>query len=158
MGVVGTYLSVGAELDTLRLIPKLKSLGYEVACPVIVGEGIMEHHRLELGQKLEPGLHGTHEPVSGAWVEAQDMVAILVPGLGFTPRGGRLGQGKGFYDRYLDGCQTPHFGLSFAEQVVPELPQEDHDRAMNGLFTESGLQGPFPVCTTTGSGTIEAQP
>jgi 5-formyltetrahydrofolate cyclo-ligase len=66
---------------------------------------------------------------------------VIVPGLAFTAAGDRLGQGGGWYDRFLSGvradCTT--VGVCFAEQVVDELPVEAHDVTMDHVVTDSGV-------------------
>jgi len=66
---------------------------------------------------------------------------VLVPGLAFTPAGDRLGQGGGWYDRFLervrDDCTT--IGVGFDVQLVDALPLETHDVALDHVVTESGL-------------------
>ena len=66
---------------------------------------------------------------------------VLVPGLAFTPRGDRLGQGGGWYDRFLPGirpgCVT--VGVAFAEQVVDHLPTEPHDVVLDHVVVDTGL-------------------
>ncbi|HEY5663063.1 MAG TPA: 5-formyltetrahydrofolate cyclo-ligase [Ilumatobacter sp.] len=65
---------------------------------------------------------------------------VIVPGLAFTRRGDRLGQGGGWYDRVLagvrDDCVT--IGVAFAPQLVDELPVEPHDRPVDLVVTEHG--------------------
>lgn len=58
---------------------------------------------------------------------------ILMPGLGFTRQGARLGRGKGFYDTYLQKYRDK-FGrlpltvaLAFYEQLVDEIPCSEND-------------------------------
>ncbi len=66
---------------------------------------------------------------------------VLVPGLAFTPGGQRLGQGGGWYDRFLidvrGDCET--VGVCFREQLVDELPTEPHDVAVDRVVTDTGL-------------------
>jgi len=54
---------------------------------------------------------------------------VVVPGVAFTSIGHRLGQGGGWYDRFLPNIndQATSVGVCFAEQVVDDLPQEPHD-------------------------------
>jgi len=54
---------------------------------------------------------------------------VIVPGLAFTAEGDRLGQGGGWYDRFLVGCRTDctTIGVGFREQLVEALPVERHD-------------------------------
>jgi 5-formyltetrahydrofolate cyclo-ligase len=67
---------------------------------------------------------------------------VLVPGLGFTNTGYRIGRGMGFYDRFL---AQPEFngtscGLAFHEQIVDELPVLDHDVPLSMLVTDRGVR------------------
>jgi 5-formyltetrahydrofolate cyclo-ligase len=62
---------------------------------------------------------------------------VLVPGLGFDLRGGRLGKGKGFYDRYLAGRNALKAGLSFDVQITEtNLTLDAHDQLMDAVVTE----------------------
>ena len=66
---------------------------------------------------------------------------VVVPGLAFTAAGERLGQGGGWYDRYLAqvraDCAT--IGVCFAEQILDTLPVEAHDVTMDHIVTERGI-------------------
>lgn len=63
---------------------------------------------------------------------------IVVPGVAFTEAGDRLGQGGGWYDRFLvrrrDDC--PAIGVGFGEQVVAVLPLEAHDVRVDRVVTD----------------------
>lgn len=64
---------------------------------------------------------------------------ILVPGVAFDRRGWRLGRGQGFYDRLLaDANPAALCGVAFAEQILPEISHEPHDRRMRWLVTPEG--------------------
>ena len=75
------------------------------------------------------------DSVDPAWPDV-----VIVPGLAFTSAGDRLGQGGGWYDRFLAGvhpeCLT--IGVGFVEQIVDALPVEDHDIRLDHVVTESG--------------------
>ena len=66
---------------------------------------------------------------------------VIVPGLAFTAAGDRLGQGGGWYDRFLSavpaGCTT--VGVCFAEQIVDVVPVEDHDVTMDHVVSDRGV-------------------
>jgi 5-formyltetrahydrofolate cyclo-ligase len=68
---------------------------------------------------------------------------VVVPGVAFTARGDRLGQGGGWYDRFLattaTGCTT--VGVAFAPQLVPALPTGPHDRRVDVVVTDLGIAG-----------------
>lgn len=59
---------------------------------------------------------------------------IIVPGLGFTTDGKRLGRGKGYYDQCLIEYNKiyPHndlktIGLAFSHQICDDIPTSQHD-------------------------------
>jgi len=74
--------------------------------------------------------------VDPAWPDV-----VVVPGLAYTAAGDRLGQGGGWYDRYLAqvraDCTT--IGVCFAEQIVDMLPVEAHDITMDHVVTDLGV-------------------
>ena len=74
-------------------------------------------------------------------VAAGSLDLILIPGLGFSPAGHRLGRGKGHYDRFLADVPAAVWrcGVCFGCQVTVELPRESHDIPMHSLLTENGM-------------------
>lgn len=64
---------------------------------------------------------------------------MLVPGLGFSRRGERIGRGMGYFDRFLAqaGFEGIACGLAFEAQLVDALPVDAHDRPVDMLVTQS---------------------
>ena len=136
------FQGVRSEPNTHDLVELLESVGHSVLLPRVAGEQlVVVAHRP--GDLLHIGSFGIAEP-AGPPVDPAVIDVVLVPGLAFTRDGRRLGQGGGFYDRFLPllrpGCMT--VGVCFAEQVVDDLPSEDHDRILDALVTDGGLQSP----------------
>ena len=77
--------------------------------------------------ELHPGRFRIREPDSRRSVQHLD--AIVLPGLAFTRTGIRVGQGAGFYDRFLEvaHADTIKIGVCFDFQVLPNIPREEHD-------------------------------
>ena len=93
-------------------------------------------------EDLEVGPYGLLQPFADAPPVVPDVV--IVPLLGFTEKGERLGQGGGHYDRWLtehDGAIP--IGLAWDCQRVDTLPTESHDRAMRAIVTPTRFYGPF---------------
>jgi 5-formyltetrahydrofolate cyclo-ligase len=71
-----------------------------------------------------------------------ESVLFLVPGVAFDEIGGRLGRGRGWYDRALarhaGGLRV---GLAYDFQVVPRLPEAAWDVRMHAVVTEARLVG-----------------
>ena len=62
---------------------------------------------------------------------------IIVPGVGFSPRGERLGHGKGFYDRLLAETPAIKVGICFELQLFDRLATQPHDIPMDKLLVGS---------------------
>jgi 5-formyltetrahydrofolate cyclo-ligase len=84
-------------------------------------------------QELHPGRFGIREPDPKRPVQHLD--AIVLPGLAFTESGVRIGQGAGFYDRFLETvhADTIKIGVCFDFQVVGNIPREEHDADVDFL-------------------------
>lgn len=52
---------------------------------------------------------------------------IIVPAVAFDLKGGRLGHGKGYYDRLLKKFNGEKIGVCFDFQLVDKVPVEPHD-------------------------------
>lgn len=77
-------------------------------------------------------------PALGNPIRSDQIQAILVPGLGFSMFGERLGRGKGFYDKYLADFKGLKIGICFDCQWTEDhLPTDDWDIEMNYIITES---------------------
>jgi 5-formyltetrahydrofolate cyclo-ligase len=101
----------------------------------------------------ERGRSGLLQPPADAPVVPVERVdAVLVPGLAFDTRGGRLGFGGGFYDRLLADLKVARVGVTPAALVVLALPLEPHDALVEFLATQDGVRavpgggaGPLPL-------------
>jgi 5-formyltetrahydrofolate cyclo-ligase len=85
---------------------------------------------------------GILEPPPNTPEFAPDTVDIaLIPGLAFTPHGGRLGYGGGFYDRLLPQLRPDCLlvGVTHSGLLLPDIPLEPHDVAMHFLALETGV-------------------
>lgn len=135
--VVGAYVSVHSEVDTRGLLAALLARGQRVVVPVVTPPETMRYAELASLDALAPGAHGIPEPREPrAFVDEVD--AILVPGLLFTPDGHRLGNGGGYFDRLLRGMpRATRIGLAYEEQVVDALPLEAHDELMDHVVTDA---------------------
>ena len=68
----------------------------------------------------------------------EDVDLVIVPGLAFDERGGRLGRGAGFYDRVLGGLRPGAWkiAVAFECQIVESVPMEEHDQRVHAIVTE----------------------
>lgn len=89
-----------------------------------------------LMHKREFGVELLGPPMKEPLVEPD---IFLVPGLGFTADGHRLGRGRGFYDRYLHNRKGVKIGICFQEQLVQELSVGDFDQVMDFVVTDKNI-------------------
>lgn len=97
--------------------------------------------------ELVRGCWGILEPPESRWHESGKQVAIeeldliIVPGVGFDRQGGRLGNGQGYYDNFLQqvSVATRIQGICYESQLFDDLPMEATDVAMDFVFTQSAI-------------------
>ena len=138
---VMVYMALPQEVQTMQIITQARQAQKRVAVPVIRGRDLIAVALSEAPTQLRRGRFGILEPRGTQCViHPQEIGCIAVPGLAFDARGGRLGFGKGYYDRFLKQlpATTSRYGLAFGIQVVPCVPQAPHDICMHGIVTEQG--------------------
>ena len=96
----------------------------------------------DIERDLSEGAFGIQEPKAELRhaVECPKPDLIFVPGTCFDLRGGRLGQGLGFYDRYLPGTTAVRAALGFDVQITEKnLALDHHDQLMDVLISEKRI-------------------
>jgi 5-formyltetrahydrofolate cyclo-ligase len=136
---VFVYLSTADEASTHELVQDLVDLGVEVMVPYINDKKCMSASRMAKWSELVRGPMGILQPPEERPCAGKIAVA-LVPGLGFSLNGGRLGYGKGFYDGWLAANpDVQRVGFGFEAQLLTELPMEAHDQKLDCILTEAAL-------------------
>ncbi len=135
------YQALESEISLDSLLPKVPNIQW-VYPKVMTREDGQRLHFFEPRKGFEKAFAGILEPVlqDAREVSVGEIQGFLVPGLGFDPKGIRLGKGKGHYDRALRNFQGELVGVSFSNLIVPELPEDPWDVRMQWLATEEGLQ------------------
>lgn len=130
------------EPDLWPLVESSWAEGRTVVLPSCDDSGDAYRWRRVTGpDDMVPGRFGILEPRRHCEpVDAERLDLAFVPGLGFSTDGGRLGRGKGFYDRLLQSLGGSRFGVAFAFQMLPQVPREGHDVLLDGVVTPSGCR------------------
>lgn len=145
------YVDAGSEVRTRHTLPEALTHGKRVVVPwCVVETNQLELFLLEDTAELVEGAYKILEPkdelrrLPNKVVRPEELDLVMVPGTAFDPRGGRMGQGKGYYDRLLERARrdAPLVALAFDCQIFDEIPVAPHDVFMDLVLTETrAIQG-----------------
>jgi len=141
------YVHFRSEVQTMPLIKKLLAAGKTVSVPVTLAEQskISAVALNDPDSQLIPGYYGIPEPtpetISSSTVQPKNIDTVIIPGSVFDVKGGRLGYGGGFYDRFLckDAPRAKRVALAYELQMVTQVPVEPHDQCMDYVITEQQI-------------------
>lgn len=132
--VVSLYSAREGELDLTPLAEDLWQSHQTVALPRVVARG----HALTFNiwpphSPLEPDALGIPSATGAEIIPA----LIIIPMVGYTRTGYRLGSGGGYFDRTIKSFTQPVItvGVSFTELEMPNFPAEPHDIPLNYIVT-----------------------
>ena len=135
---VGIYRSTPLEPSTDALLADLLARGAQVAVPVQRGQGY-GWGWVDAATRWRKGAHGIREPMEAPVAEPDDLRVIVVPGMAFDAQGGRLGHGRGHFDRLLAQSRALLVGLCFENRLVKAVPMESHNVRMDVVATEKRM-------------------
>ncbi len=136
------YTNLKKEVDTREIVREAVDLGKSVLLPVLHPKTFeLISFKLEepdkdmrkgAGERLEPDPR-KHKVVSLDFIDL-----AIIPGAVFDERGGRIGYGRGSYDRLIPQLPvtTRKVALAFEAQLVSQVPMEAHDRFVDIIITE----------------------
>ncbi|MDR1605330.1 MAG: 5-formyltetrahydrofolate cyclo-ligase [Gracilibacteraceae bacterium] len=132
------FVGTGPEISTLPILRHALAAGKRVCAPLCLGPGQMEARSIGSLDELSPGAYGIPEPQPNCPpVAAGEIDFAVVPCLACDREGRRLGQGGGFYDRFMSGRRFPAFALCRETLFAEEIPQEPWDQSVDGVVTEA---------------------
>ncbi len=134
---IGVYYPIGSEILTQDIIQELFSNGKDVFLPKVIGENI-EFRKITDFSSLEKGSFDIMEPKDDCMTD-NNLDVVLVPTVGISPIGVRLGYGHGFYDRYLAEHKTTTISLTLEKQIVKNIPKSEHDIVIDWIVTEDRI-------------------
>jgi 5-formyltetrahydrofolate cyclo-ligase len=153
-GSVMAYAAFRSELDVGEFIKWCWRSGIETIVPrCTFADRGMAMHRIDGFHQLRSGAYGIMEPDPSLAPQLPDTFVpelVLVPGLAFDTKGGRMGYGGGYYDRFWERMslignskqekkRPLWLGVSFEAQLQDEVPGEIHDLRLDGVATERGI-------------------
>ncbi len=134
---IGVYYPIGSEVLTQDIIQELLSNGKDVFLPKVIGD-IMEFGKIKDFSSLETGSFDIMEPKEDCQID-NNLDVILIPTVGMSLSGVRLGYGHGFYDKFLADKKIETISLLLEKQIVKNIPKSDHDVIIDWAVTEDRI-------------------
>ena len=131
--IIFSYAAAWDEADLSGFHRRARAEGIRIAFPLCHGAGIMEAVIPGENEKeyWRTGAYGIKEPVPelAVPVKPEDIDLVIIPCVAFDGKGGRLGHGAGYYDRYLPKLREDAVMVlaAFEEQRLPEIVMEETD-------------------------------
>jgi 5-formyltetrahydrofolate cyclo-ligase len=140
------YVDMRSEVRTRELLSAALGQEKRIVVPCCLGDRLALFV-LESMEELAAGTYGILEPrrelraLAQRRADACELDLVMVPGVAFDRQGGRLGHGKGYYDKLLRGVRPDAalVALAFECQVFPEIPTGPHDVCMDKVITEKAV-------------------
>jgi 5-formyltetrahydrofolate cyclo-ligase len=129
---IALYRATGGEVPCDGLAEALMKKGKTCCFPRIEGDDMVFCDCSDLGDScFKTGTFGIKEPLETiAPVDAQSVDIVVLPAVAYNEEGTRLGQGKGYYDRFYAGIKGKKpflLGVCYDFQISSEIPVEEHD-------------------------------
>ncbi|MCB0367219.1 MAG: 5-formyltetrahydrofolate cyclo-ligase [Bdellovibrionaceae bacterium] len=136
-GLAAAYSALPDELDPDPFVSQKSN--WQFAFPKVEGSEL-SFWVPDSAEAFTSGAFGIREPdtARSRQVNIGDCDVVLVPGVVFDQKGGRIGYGRGFYDRALRGSKVLKIGIGYSVQLaVQDLPLEKEDVRMDWVVTEN---------------------
>ncbi|HEY3739614.1 MAG TPA: 5-formyltetrahydrofolate cyclo-ligase [Bryobacteraceae bacterium] len=139
---VFAYYGFGSEIDTTPLLQAVLEDNKKLLLPRVNRKaGVLDLYEVRsLQTDLRAGVWGIPEPNPEVCPPglAADIDLVIAPGAAFDRKGGRIGYGKGYYDKLLANRHPLIVAGAFNVQLVDAVPLEPHDVLVDLLITETG--------------------
>jgi 5-formyltetrahydrofolate cyclo-ligase len=139
------YVGKEGEVDTNSILKRCFELNKIVVLPAFDDEKndvkLLKVDNLETD--LVPGKRGVLEPDQNKCkvVPIESIDIAIVPGLAFDEKGGRIGTGDGYYDRFIPKLSntTRKVALALDKQIIQQVPMDSHDKHVDIIITDERI-------------------
>lgn len=131
------YIPLGNEVNTSGIISDALKKGKKVLVPVTDSETYeISAYKITENTQFEKGTFSVFEPKEKVCFDKNNIDVVLVPGVAFDRTGGRVGFGKGCYDKFLQDINAIKIGFCYDFQLLEYINTDSTDVAMDYIITE----------------------
>ena len=136
------YMPQNLVVDTKGIIQRCIDYRKIVALPAFDTEKYaMQLYKVDAFEAdMTPGPRNIMEPDPERCkiIPIERIDIAIIPGVALDEKGGRIGSGDGYYDRFIGKLPitTRKVALSLECQIVQQVPMESHDKYMDIIITE----------------------
>lgn len=141
------YVSYSSEIDTIKIINKALGDGKEIFVPrTVFDTKAMDAVKINSLENMKKDRYGILEPEEGKpCVDPDELDLIVVPGVAFDKKGGRMGYGAGYYDRYFKKISNEKrnhvkkVALAYDFQIIDDVPMDKQDVKIDYIITDKNI-------------------
>ena len=143
------FMNFRSEIATIPIIQKALADGVLVSLPLTITKprALRAYGVHNLHSDVQLGYQDIPEPNPDICQEIAptSLDVVIVPGSVFDKRGGRMGYGGGYYDRFLAhrAPQAIRIGVCFELQMEDKIALEPHDQLLDFIVTEDCVYNCF---------------
>lgn len=131
------YIPLGNEVATENIISQCIADSKTVLLPVTDRQTCsMDAVIYTPDSVMKKGAFSVSEPQDAVIFDKNKIDLVIVPGIAFSQKGGRIGFGKGCYDRFLQGIPAKKVGLCYEFQLSGRIKCDSNDEEMDYIITE----------------------
>lgn len=142
---IACYLACKNEVNLNTVIQHAWQLQKEIYVPIVDQyNNSMHFHAYTEETQLHKNRFGMLEPIitDNQWTPPKQLDLLLIPLIAFDVERNRIGQGAGFYDRYLNQHKTTPIttmGVAYELQKIDAVPTDEWDVTLDLIITERSI-------------------
>ncbi len=143
--IVLLYVDNKTEVKSSNIIKRCFDINKIVILPAFD----IKTHKMKLMKVDDPdndlitGPRGILEPdINRCKIVPVDCIDLaIIPGVAFDEKGGRIGTGEGYYDRFIPklSVTTRKVAIALECQIIQQVPVESHDKHVDIIITDERI-------------------
>lgn len=124
---VGIYFPIGNEIDVMPLVDYYENIEFYLP------KTNEELSFIKYDGNLIDGPFHTKEPI-GVPIDRDLIECFIIPCVAISSESKRVGYGKGYHDRYLDGYKGLKIGVCYKNSSNLEIEMDSFDLSLDKIF------------------------